>query len=91
MDTITEDIERILRDVDVIISENETLKEAMVISIREWQITYSASVLTLAVASLIQRRHNAFKSPRLKADEFVILIFLAGLLRHIEKSGVQIS
>ena len=87
MDEFTRDIEEMLRDIDAIVLENERLREAMIFSVRDWQIAYAISVLTLAVSSLVKKRQMAFKSPRLMHDEFLILSFLCGIMH----SGVQVS
>ena len=91
MDDFTRDIEEMLQDVDAIILQNERLREAMIFSVREWQIAYYASILTIAVGSLVERKHKTLKPQRLMADELVILISLDCLLKHFEKSGIQVS
>ena len=86
MDEFAQAIEQVLSDIDAIVLENEKLRSAMFISVREWQMAYCASVLILAIDSLSKRKKA--RTSRLMADELVILIVFSASIGYLESLGV---
>ena len=91
MDEFTNDIERMLLEIDTIVLENEKLREAMLFSVREWRIAYSVSIVTLALQSLVRRKQKGCIQAKLMPDEIIVLLFLCTGLKHLERSGIQVS
>ena len=90
MDDFTREIERMLLDVDVIVLENERLREAMLFSVRDWQIAYSVSILTLALQSLVERKEKGYKRQKVMPDEIILMLFLCAAVNHLEQSCIQV-
>ena len=76
--SFSEEIEKMLQEIDAIIQENQKLQASQIFSVRDWQAAYLLSVLILACSSLLQKKRVWCATSII--DEVIVLIFLTKLL-----------